>query len=343
MVPRFLVINRTLAGRTVLELLRSHFHLQPRDVHQLLKHNGIRLAGAVCRDLTWRMRTGQKLHVEAPASKPAVKGPRADSRRQPPEPAGSSGRGKRNARQKIHIEYIDDHILVVEKPAGLTTVRHATERAAYSKRAQRFLPATLLDLLSVQMSGKQPHGRLRAVHRLDKETSGLIVLARSPEAERGFGLQFRQHDVGRTYLALVRGRAREGTVTSFLVRDRGDGRRGSSDKLRTSGSDKGQKAITHVHVVEEFADFTLVECRLETGRTHQVRIHLAEQGTPLCGEQVYDRPLHGLPTPDISGASRPALHAATLAFEHPITKKHLKFASPMPADMNELLKSWRKK
>src|SRR5262249_43161491 len=150
-------------------------------------------------------------------------------------------------------------------------------------------------------------GRIRAVHRIDKETSGLVVLARSQEAESRLGKQFRAHTIGRKYLALVRGRAKGSRIESYFVPDRGDGRRGSS------GTTAGQRAITHCRVVESLGDFTLVECRLQTGRTHQVRIHLGEQGTPLCGERVYDRPLHGQPPSDKSGAKRPMLHAAYLA------------------------------
>src|SRR5262249_19869459 len=100
----------------------------------------------------------------------------------------------------------------------------------------------------------------------------------------------------------------------------------------------GKHAVTYVRVVEVLSDFTLVECRLETGRTHQVRIHLGEQGTPLCGEQVYDRPLHGRPLlPDTSGAPRLALHAASLGFDHPITGKHLSWTSPLPKDLAALV------
>ena len=153
---------------------------------------------------------------------------------------------------------------------------------------------------------------IRAVHRLDKETSGLVVLARTPEAESHLGKQFRAHTIGRRYLALVRGVAKDARIESRLMADRGDGRRGS-------GAD-GQLAITHVRLIETLSEFSLVECELETGRTHQVRIHLGEAGTPLCGERVYDRPLHGKPLPDTSGAERPMLHAAYLAFDHPVTE-----------------------
>jgi hypothetical protein len=101
----------------------------------------------------------------------------------------------------------------------------------------------------------------------------------------------REHTAERRYLAIVRGQAKDATIESWLVRDRGDGRRGS-------GTVGGQHAVTHVRVVEDLGDFTLVECRLETGRTHQVRIHLGDRGTPLCGERVYDRLINGRPLPD---------------------------------------------
>jgi 23S rRNA pseudouridine1911/1915/1917 synthase len=103
-----------------------------------------------------------------------------------------------------------------------------------------------------------------------------------------------------------------------------------------------QRAVTHVRVVEELGDFTLVECRLETGRTHQVRIHLGEAGTPLCGERIYDRPRGGRPLPDTSGAARPLLHAAKLGFLHPGTGEKMTYSSPLPKDMAALLARLRR-
>jgi 23S rRNA pseudouridine1911/1915/1917 synthase len=120
------------------------------------------------------------------------------------------------------------------------------------------------------------------------------------------------------------------------VRDRGDGRRGSS-----AVPGQGQRAVTHVRVLEEWGAYTLVECRLETGRTHQVRIHLGEAGMPLCGERIYDRPLHGRPLPDGSGIKRVALHAAILGFEHPATGQRLRWTSPLPKDMADLIRRLR--
>lgn len=235
----------------------------------------------------------------------------------------------------IRLVYADEHILVVDKPPGLTTVRHAQEKASLGRR-QKFLPSTLVDLLP-QLVKRRPGERFRAVHRLDKETSGLLVLARTPRAERELGLQFRGHSIERRYLALVRGQAKDERIESFLVPDRGDGRRGSG-----TGPD-GQHAVTHVKLVEALGTYSLVECTLETGRTHQVRIHLGERGTPLCGEGIYDRPLHGRPLPDASGATRPMLHAAFLAFDHPLTKKRLAWSAPLPRDMEDVLRGLRAK
>ena len=199
------------------------------------------------------------------------------------------------------IPYADAHLVVVDKPAGITTTRHAQEAAEFGRRARRFLPPTLADslpgLLAQRRAGKP--GPVWAVHRLDKETSGLVVFARTRPAESNLGKQFRAHSIERRYLAIVRGRAEPGRIESFLIDDRGDGRRGS-----TTEPGQGKRAVTHVCVIEKLGDYTLVECRLETGRTHQVRIHLAERGTPLCGERVYDRPLHGKPLADGSGAGR---------------------------------------
>lgn len=238
----------------------------------------------------------------------------------------------------IRICHVDPHIVVVDKPAGLTTVRHKEELKERGARARRFLPATLVDLLPKLVEPKNPRPqRLRAVHRLDKETSGLAVVARTAQAESRLGRQFRAHSIERRYLAIVRGRAKDERIESFLVADRGDGRRGSSTK-----PGEGQRAVTHVRVLENLGDFTLVECRLETGRTHQVRIHLGEHGTPLCGDRIYDRPLHGAPLPDPSRFARPALHAAYLAFQHPQTDRRVEFSAPLPRDMRELRKRLRK-
>src|SRR5262249_33454611 len=153
---------------------------------------------------------------------------------------GASSVAKRRANQPI-IRFADAHVVVVDKPPGLTTMRHPHEAAEFGARARRFLPATLADLLP----GMLGSGKVRAVHRLAKETSGLVVFARTVQAERHLGQQFRVHSVERCYLAVVRGRAKSQRIESWLMPDRGDGRRGSQ---ATPG--EGQRAVTHVRVVE---------------------------------------------------------------------------------------------
>jgi 23S rRNA pseudouridine1911/1915/1917 synthase len=324
---RSLAIGRAEAGRTVAHLLETRFRLSRPEAKKLLRARQVRLGGVPCTDSNRRARLGQRLEVfVTPERKPHPAAVQPDTRRI----QGGKQSGKAPA-----IVYSDAHIVVVNKPAGMTTVRHASEAAEFGARARRFLPPTLVDVLA-GILGKGC--RVRAVHRLDRETTGLVVLARTAAAERNLGVQFRQHSIERRYLAIVRGRARSERIESHLVRDRGDGRRGSD-----ADSAPGQRAVTHVRVVEELGDFTLVECRLETGRTHQVRIHLGEHGTPLCGETVYDRPLHGSPAADTSGARRPALHAAFLAIDHPATGKRMNWSAPLPDDMDKLLRGLRKR
>lgn len=172
---------------------------------------------------------------------------------------------------------------------------------------------------------------------LDKETSGLLVFARTVEAERGLGKQFHQHSVERKYLALVPGLLMPQTIESYLVRDRGDGRRGSLENLQ-----QGKIAITHVTIVERLNGFTLMGCKLETGRTHQIRIHLAEKGHPVCGDRVYRNTVDGKLLPDGSGFPRVALHAAELGFIHPISGQKMHWTMDMPEDLQKLITRLRK-
>jgi 23S rRNA pseudouridine1911/1915/1917 synthase len=319
------VVSRSEAGRTVVEFLRARLRLPREEAWQLLHNRRVWVNGRPCAERKWRMAAGQRVRV------------RLAEKQIPPRKAAQKPRTISGPRPIIR--FADAHVVVVEKPAGLTTMRHAEETAEFGARARHFLPATLADMLPGLLAQTPPRGGIsvRAVHRLDKETSGLVVFARTAEAERALGKQFRAHTIERSYLAVVRGRPAEGRIESWLVRDRGDGRRGSST---TPGV--GQHAVTHVHAVELLGEYSLVECRLETGRTHQVRIHLAEAGAPLCGESVYDRPLHGKPTPDASGSKRVALHAATLGFDHPATRKRLVWRSAVPDDFSRLLKRLRR-
>jgi 23S rRNA pseudouridine1911/1915/1917 synthase len=181
--------------------------------------------------------------------------------------------------------------------------------------------------------GKGVPPPVRAVHRLDRETSGLMVFARTVRAERALGEQFRHHTTFRRYMAIAQGSVEAQTIASRLVRDRGDGRRGS-----THLPNVGKPATTHVRPLDQLAGYTMIECQLETGRTHQIRIHLSEQGNPVCGDKLYHQPLFQKPIPDTSDAPRLALHAAEIGFTHPLTGEQMHFQSPLPADLKDFWK-----
>ena len=324
MPTRRFVVSRADGGRGVADVLAAQLRLPPAEARRLVQSGRVRLSAVVCPDPSRRVAPGQTVEADL-TDAPGPRGRRKKKGRDEPKPV---------------IRHADTQIVIVDKPAGLTTMRHDYEAAEFGARGRRFLPPTLADLLPGMLAAGKPgpQPRVRAVHRIDKETSGLVVFARTAEAEKHLARQFREHTVERRYLALVRGVPRAGRIESNLVRDRGDGRRGSS----ATAAD-GQHAVTHVRVVEDLGAFALVECRLETGRTHQVRIHLGELGTPLCGERVYDRPLNGQPVPDESGAARPMLHAATQGIEHPASGERMAWTSPLPADMASLLDRLRRR
>jgi 23S rRNA pseudouridine1911/1915/1917 synthase len=318
------------SGKTLAAVLRGRLTLTWTEARRLIEQHRVRIDGQPCPDSVRRLRFGQRISIEVEQSSGKQIG---RTRKKPESERMTASKSAAAPLPSAALVHIDEQIVVVEKPAGLTTMRHADEAAEFGSRAKRFLPATLADVLPRMLGSNTP---VRAVHRLDRDTSGLVVFARTQEAESDLGKQFRAHTVGRRYLAIVRGRPASGRIESTIVRNRGDGRRGSSQD-----PSEGQHAITHVRIVEELGPYTLVECRLETGRTHQVRIHMAELGAPLCGETVYDRPVHGSPSPDQSGATRIALHAAFLGLKHPQSKLWIQWESPLPEDMARLLNRLR--
>jgi 23S rRNA pseudouridine1911/1915/1917 synthase len=164
-----------------------------------------------------------------------------------------------------------------------------------------------------------------------------MVFARTAEAERHLVHQFRRHTIYRKYLAVAHGTVPARTIESQLVRDRGDGRRGSTTQPHV-----GQRAVTHIRPLENLGPYTLIECRLETGRTHQIRIHLAEAGHFVCGDKVYCQPLRQPPRADSSGAPRLALHAAELGFTHPSSGEQLHFRMRLPDDLQQFVERLRR-
>ncbi len=300
------------AGQTLAAFLRSQLPGQTwSQIRQLIASRRVRAGGDLCLDPARRLRDGLAVELLA----------RSAPRQHEPE--------------SINVRHLDPHLVVVEKPAGMSTVRHPAERDWSERRKQ--LSPTLEDLVPKVIARQQgrrskSEPRLRVVHRLDKETSGLVVFARTVPAERGLGRQFHRHTVVRRYLAIVPGFVPSQRMATHLVRDRGDGRRGSTDL-----TGQGKEAITHVEVEERLPGYTLLTCRLETGRTHQIRIHLAELGHPVCGEKVYNHLRNGEALADPSGAPRLALHAAELGFVHPVTGEEMHWTMPLPPGLQQFL------
>jgi 23S rRNA pseudouridine1911/1915/1917 synthase len=313
-------VSAAEAGHTLAKVMRSRLHEhQPswNDVRALITSRRVRVGDSLCTDPARRLKEGEAVILIA---KP-VHRPRA---------ATTEG---------LVVRHLDEHVIVVEKPAGINTVRHPSELDWPDKH--RRLDPTLQDLAQWAAAARLNRPArslppLRIVHRLDKETSGLVVFARSPLAERELGRQFRKHTVVRRYLAVVPGYLGPRTIRSDLVRDRGDGRRGS-----TTLPGVGKPAVTYASVEEKLPGYTVLSCRLETGRTHQIRIHLSEAGHPVCGDKVYNRKPSGEVVEDKSSAPRLALHATELGFEHPVTGAHLHWTMPLPADLAKFAEKLR--
>jgi 23S rRNA pseudouridine1911/1915/1917 synthase len=239
---------------------------------------------------------------------------------------------------KVRIRHVDHHLVIVDKPPRMLTLRHRAERdwPPRRKAQQPTLDEILPQLLLEQEGNRAKRGhrrpRVYCVHRIDRDTSGLLVFARDEETQKGLIAQFARHDVGRAYLAVVPGHVAARTFTSNLIRDRGDGLRGS-----TADPAQGQCAVTHVQPIENLGEYTLLECRLETGRTHQIRIHLTELGHPICGDPVYRAAFGQPPIEDHSGAPRLALHAARLQFVHPASGGQVTCESPLPDDLSRFV------
>ena len=258
--------------------------------------------------------------VRDPAAK-ALAGPYAVT---VPEPTPAH-----NEAQDIALEIVfeDDHLLVVDKPAGM--VVHPA-----AGNFDGTLVNALLHHCAGRLSGIGGVARPGIVHRIDKDTSGLLVVAKTDVAHEGLAKQFAAHSIDRRYLAIVSGipKTGHGTVDAPLARSASNRK-----KIAIVEGGRGKRAVTHWKRLEVLKDAALVECRLETGRTHQVRVHMASIGHPLLGDPVYGRSgkSHGKLLKEL-GFHRQALHAAELGFTHPVTKGRLSFSSPMPPDMQEL-------
>lgn len=326
----------TAAGKTLAAVLReAHPEISWNRARELCQTGRVSVDGDPCLDAHVRMRGGESIEVDPTARKRL--------------------RGVLDPSDVLHL---DGDVVVVNKRAGVLTVPFedgdrdtlADQVRAFLMREARRTQSENLDI------------DVGVVQRLDKETTGVLVFARSHGAKRALDAQIRAHSAERRYLALVHGRAESATHHTFLVQDRGDGLRGSWGTRRShvgSPPPEAKESTTHVRVLERLVagasalevprdrrtkqplptscDATLVECRLESGRQHQIRIHLAESGHPLVGEKVYVRDYHG---PRIA-EGRPLLHAAHLAFLHPRTGRRIEFDAPLPRDFERALAALR--
>ena len=240
----------------------------------------------------------------------------------------------------LDIVYEDEDLMVINKKAGMVVHPGVGN-----------FSGTLLNALShyfqieVDFEGKRPW----LVHRIDKNTSGLLVIAKTDEAMVHLSAQFKAHSIERRYQALVWGELeeKEGTVESYIGRDQYDRKRFTN----YSDEEKGKRAVTHYRLLEDFLYVSLIECKLETGRTHQIRVHMKQIGHPLFNDEKYggDKILKGVVFSKykqfidncFSILSRQALHAKSLGFVHPRTGKNVHFDSDLPDDVQEVLDKWR--
>jgi 23S rRNA pseudouridine1911/1915/1917 synthase len=286
------------AGQRLDKTLAAREEIGSRALAERLLRSSAVLVDGVTRPKSHRLEAGSVVEVELPEPPPGLV----------PEPVS------------VQVLYEDDHLLVVDKPAGLSVHPGAGERT-------RTLAGQLLSLAAA--GGSDPD-RPGIVHRLDRDTSGVLLVARSERAHGALQDAIRRRDVERRYLALVRGRprSRSGRIDAPIGRDRRDPTRRSLD------TGEPRDAVTHFEMLETMPEHALLEVRLETGRTHQIRVHLAAIGLPVSGDAQYG--VRG----DL-GLERQFLHAHRLRFEHPVTRAEVDVTSPLPRDLEEALERAR--
>jgi 23S rRNA pseudouridine1911/1915/1917 synthase len=295
------------AGERLDRILAAHLATLSRSrLKKLIETGQVSLDGETINDPSMRVKGGQSFVVAVPE-------PVADR----PEPQAMA----------LNIVYEDDQLLVLDKPAGL--VVHPAPG-----NPDRTLVNALLAHCGDSLAGIGGVRRPGIVHRIDKDTSGLMVVAKTDLAHQSLSDDFAAHTLTRSYLAVVRGvpAPREGTIATRIGRSRANRKKMA---VVTSG---GKEAVTHYRVLRALGlRASLVECRLATGRTHQIRVHLTHVGHALIGDQTYGRGRSsGLPEA-ARAFPRQALHANLIGFDHPLSGEHLEFTSPLPADMAELI------
>ncbi len=279
--------------------IAKRFGLSRRQAYEAVRRGHVDVAGRTC------FEPGKEVEVETPLSyRPGRPRPETTARR-------------------LRVLYEDSYVMIVDKPAGvLTQPTPERERDTLLECAGRHLMGT--------RGVKRPY--VGIVHRIDRDTSGVVLLVCASKALHSFQTMFRTHAIERSYIAVVEGAIEpaRGVIDFPLVSDRGDGRRGISRR-----ADEGVRAVTRYELTDQFGGTAAqLACRLETGRTHQIRIHLAESGHPVVGDPVY-RSKARPPFPVPFG--RQALHAHALGFVHPMTGQNVLVEAPLPDDLAGLI------
>lgn len=281
-------------------------------LQKLIRDGAVTVNDKVAKQPSYILRSGDQVHLSLPDSRPL-------ETLQPED-------------IPLDILYEDSHLIVLHKPAGMLV-----------HPASGVNSGTLVNALlahCTDLSGIGGVERPGIVHRLDKDTSGVLVVAKTDIVHRELSVQFEKHTITRQYVAIVCGIPSEvtGTIDAQIARSRRDRRR------MTTVKNDGRHAVTHYQVLESYHKFSLVQLTLETGRLHQIRVHLQHIGHPVAGDSIYggeQRALNDADTLPVKHAlihlKRQALHARTLKFEHPITQERLIFSAPKPADMQRLI------
>ncbi|NVB83898.1 MAG: RluA family pseudouridine synthase [Kofleriaceae bacterium] len=289
-------VEPTETGMTISAFIKAHAGVAWSIAKRHVESGKVFIDGNAELSLAYRLTAGQRVELRMAAPRP------------------------RDPEREGVLVYDDPHVVVIDKPSGISSV-------PYEERET----GTAMDLIRGawrRMGKPATTVALHVVHRIDRATSGLLAFAKTKRAEVGLAAQLRAHTMQRMYICAAHGTVSAGRIESNLIVDRGDGIRGS-----TTDPTRGKRAVTHVAVREALRGATLCEVTLETGKTHQIRIHLAESGHPLVGETVYIRDYRGT----LIDSPRLLLHAATLGFVHPITGEQVSLSSPLPPDFTAVV------
>lgn len=286
-------------------------------LQRLIRDGNVTINGKMAKQPSYALRDGDRVCLTLPTPRPLET--------LQPEPI------------PLDILHEDRHLIVLNKPAGMLV--HPANGVNVGT-----LVNALLSHCPTDLSGIGGVERPGIVHRLDKDTSGVLVVAKTDVVHRGLSGQFEQHSITRQYVAVICGAPTKvaGTIDARIARSRRDRRR------MTTVETGGRHAVTHYEVLETYAKFALVQLTLETGRLHQIRVHLQHIGHPVVGDVIYggeQRALNDANTTQLKHAlahlKRQALHARLLGFEHPVTGESLTFSAPMPKDMQRVVDTLR--